>query len=132
MNKTFNCYLCRWFDNKGRVCDMCDYGYPYTTDNHGKFPQEVEDCNAFRIIDSLVPLLPKKGDLCWFWCKGDSYPTIGKFIKYGETYENRFKADVFYETHNLFDGTEFRDDWEHCEPFKGTLPTLLKNPYTKM
>jgi len=43
----FNCETCYWWDSKDGTCDMCAYGHPYTIDNNGLKPEEVEQCNAY-------------------------------------------------------------------------------------
>lgn len=44
-----DCLKCMWYSKRDDDCDMCDYGYPYTINNHGKTPDEVTECNAYRI-----------------------------------------------------------------------------------
>lgn len=59
---------------------------------------------------------PKKGEWCWFWFDMSSTPELGQF-------KEMFNGDLFCSIQNGNDVFKF------CEPFRGELPSCLKNKH---
>ena len=73
--------------------------------------------NGYKAASSdLVHWQPRQGEWCWFWNEYSKYTlTLGKLARYSE-------EEKLYFSYN---GVVYMS-YEHCEPFVGELPSLLK------
>ena len=60
----------------------------------------------------IEPWTPQPGEWCWFW--DDERSTDGAYLS----------TFVEYVDEYILAGDD--SEWDHCEPFIGTLPTIVK------
>ena len=84
----------------------------------------VKFCYPDAIITTdssdFIPWKPKKGEYCWFWNKGTTL-TVLELLEIVDDGNRKYFAAMPNIPHSL------GGYYQYCEPFRGTLPTKLRN-----